>query len=558
MSSAAESQIGFEQLGLANVLKQNTLAVPPNQREYSWTDREVIQILQDFDKAIREGEQPYFLGTIVTIPRPSGILEVVDGQQRLATTAILLASCRDALKGKDEMLVQSLDNEFLSVIDRTRRERIPRLTLNLDDNDFFRARLTGTNNVAPTRLSHRRIDEVFRLCAQQIQRVVAGFDAKDQGDLINTWIDFLQKKALVILLRVPSDANAYRMFETLNDRGLKTSQADLIKNFLFGRADVRLQEVQQKWALMRGALESYGDEDTVVNFLRHALITINGFVRESQVYDVVQTIARTPQTAVTFATTLEVLSTLYVAIHNQDHERWNKYSDATRHAIEVLNLFDIKPMRPLMLAIAARFDPNETERAYRFLLALSVRLVIAASTRSGSVEIPLAAAALNVYQQKIKDTAEIKKSLGEVAVSDEQFRQAFATANVSKAVLARYYLRSLEQVAQGVADPYFIPNADRQVINLEHVFPREPEGKWPQFDDQTGPLYVKRLGNLALMRATDNSELKSEPFEDKKKTFAASPYVLTSQIAEAASWGPKEIETRQKTLADLAVKAWPI
>src|SRR6185312_5504000 len=101
MSSAAESQIGFEQLGLANVLKQNTLAVPPNQREYSWTDREVIQILQDFDKAIREGEQPYFLGTIVTIPRPSGILEVVDGQQRLATTAILLASCRDALKGKD-------------------------------------------------------------------------------------------------------------------------------------------------------------------------------------------------------------------------------------------------------------------------------------------------------------------------------------------------------------------------------------------------------------------------------------------------------------------------
>jgi hypothetical protein len=554
----AEAQIGFEQLGLANVLKQNTLAVPPNQREYSWTDREVTQLLQDVAKSLADGEQAYFLGTVVTIPRPSGLLEVVDGQQRLATTAILLASFRDALRGKDDMLVQSLDNEFLSVIDRTRRERIPRLTLNLDDNDFFKAKLTGVADVPATRLSHQRIDEAFKLCAAQVRRITAGFDPKDQGDIINNWIDFLQKKALVILLRVPSDANAYKMFETLNDRGLKTSQADLIKNYLFGRADGRLSEVQQKWALMRGALESYGDEDTVVNFLRHALITINGFVRESQVYDVVQNIARAPQAAVTFAATLEVLSTLYVAIHNPEHERWNKYSDATRHAIEVLNLFDIKPMRPLMLALAARFEPNEAEKAFRFLLALSVRLLIAASTRSGSVEIPLAAAALKVYQQEITDTTALKKALGDVLVSDEQFRQSFETSTVSKAVLARYYLRSLEQVAQGVADPYFIPNADRQTINLEHVFPREPEGNWPQFDDQTGPIYLKRIGNLALMRATENSDLKSETFDEKKKAFAGSPYVLTSQIAEAASWGPKEIEGRQKTLADLAIKAWPL
>lgn len=226
----------------------------------------------------------------------------------------------------------------------------------------------------------------------------------------------------MILLRVPSDANAYKMFETLNDRRLKTSQADLIKNFLFGRSDIRLPELQQKWALMRGALESYGDEDTVVNFLRHALIAINGFVREAQVYDVVQNIARTPQTAVTFTTTLEVLSGLYVAIHNSDHEQWNRHSDATRHAIEVLNLSDIKPMRPLMLSIAARFERNDVEEAYCYLLALSVRLLIAASTRSGSVEVPLAAAALMVYQQEITNAAGIKRSLNDIAVSDEQFR----------------------------------------------------------------------------------------------------------------------------------------
>lgn len=113
-------------------------------------------------------------------------------------------------------------------------------------------------------------------------------------------------------------------------------------------------------------------------------------------------------------------------------------------------------------------------------------------------------------------------------------------------------------MAQSVPAPYFIPNTDRQVINLEHVLPRGLEGNWPQFDNQTASLCVTRIGNLVLMRATDNSDLQSDSFDEKKKVFADSPYVLTSQVAEAASSGPKEIEARQKTLAELAVKAWSL
>src|SRR3972149_733483 len=98
----AETEIGFAQLGLASVLKQNQLVVPPNQREYSWTVKEVRTLLQDFAKAISDGDTgSYFLGTIVTIPRVGGALEVVDGQQRLATTAIMLSSIRDYLRSRD-------------------------------------------------------------------------------------------------------------------------------------------------------------------------------------------------------------------------------------------------------------------------------------------------------------------------------------------------------------------------------------------------------------------------------------------------------------------------
>ena len=78
----SKNQIGFDQTGLGSVLKHHRLEVPPNQREYAWTDVQVTRLLQDFALAVNEGD--YFLGTIVTIPRRDGTLEVVDGQQRLA------------------------------------------------------------------------------------------------------------------------------------------------------------------------------------------------------------------------------------------------------------------------------------------------------------------------------------------------------------------------------------------------------------------------------------------------------------------------------------------
>ena len=72
MTTNNEHQIMFEQIGLASILKQNHLKVPPNQRNYTWDEKRVKQLFQDLARTIDEGD--YFLGTIVTIPRENGIL----------------------------------------------------------------------------------------------------------------------------------------------------------------------------------------------------------------------------------------------------------------------------------------------------------------------------------------------------------------------------------------------------------------------------------------------------------------------------------------------------
>jgi Protein of unknown function (DUF1524) len=104
-------------------------------------------------------------------------------------------------------------------------------------------------------------------------------------------------------------------------------------------------------------------------------------------------------------------------------------------------------------------------------------------------------------------------------------------------------------------EPWHIPNEDRSVINLEHVLPEKPEGNWPQFSAEEVKIYYRRIGNLVLLRASDDSTLKSAGFSEKKSIFKNSPYELTKQIASCDNWRADEIVALQKTLAELAVRA---
>lgn len=61
-----------------------------------------------------------------------------------------------------------------------------------------------------------------------------------------------------------------------------------------------------------------------------------------------------------------------------------------------------------------------------------------------------------------------------------------------------------------------------------------------------------------MLRASENSNLRSEGFATKQPIFAGSPYILTQQIAQAANWTKNEIAERQKVLAEFAVLAWAL
>ena len=554
-----DSEIGFAQLGLGSVLKQYNLAVPPNQREYAWTEKEVEALFQDLEKEISSKRQSYFLGTLVTIPRTLGQLEVVDGQQRLATAAILLSAIRNHLQEIEQEMAGSIQTDFLYAFNRDTRDHDPKLRLNVDDNDYFIRRLVQPGQpLESTRPSHELLAEAFSKAERQVEKIVSGLEPRDHGDALNRWVSFLEYQATVILLRVPNSSNAYRMFETLNDRGIKVSQSDLVKNYLFGEAGDRFNEVQQRWAYMRGALESMEEEDTTITFLRHSLTTMYEFVREADVYDLVASRVSGPLDAVRFSGQLETLANTLVATENPEHERWNQYGESTRGALEILNLFSISPMRPLLLAIAQKFTEKEAETGFAFCVGLSVRLMIGNRTRTGTVEQGLASAANKVYKGEIAAYKQLRLQLMNITPTDGEFTAAFTAATVTNRKLARYYLRSLEMAHKSEKEPWLVPNANANVINLEHVLPTKPGNAWPNFSNDELRLYRNRIGNLTLLQATKNSGLQSADFETKKKVYSDSPYEITNMISKQKEWSKTQIDSRQAYLASLALKAWKV
>lgn len=558
----ARGRIEFALLGMGEALNRGRYAVPLNQREYAWDETQVGALVSDFNDALGKNKSAYFLGTVVLTRGTEGVPEVADGQQRLATATIFLAAIRDWFHLNNEPEhANSIETEFLRKFDREARDYVPRLTLNVQDNEYFRRRvLSRPDSPERSYKSEGRSNDRINEAAQYIERFLSsrlkGLSKEHKASYLNNWVDFIEKTAQVIVLTVPEESDAFIIFETLNARALPTNQADLIKNYLFSQAKDRLNEAQQKWALMTGALETLEDEEITLIYLRNLLSSIYGLTRRREVFERVKGHVAGRSQALAFLDTLAEYATDYVAILTPDAPKWSAYSPSVGHSIRAMNVLGVAQIRPLMLAVARHFSVREGEKAFRMFVGWSVRFLVAGGGRGGVLEEAYAEQAKEVSEGNITTAAKLAHAMLPYVPTDAEFEAAFASVSVSKTSLARYYLRALELKVKGEPEPEWVPNEDK-VINLEHIVPAEPGKQWKHIKPELVSTIYKRLGNMVLLQASKNNAIGNKPPAVKLPVLKASPYLLTKMVGEKNTWGVKEIDERQKALAKLAVKTWP-
>ena len=281
-----------------------------------------------------------------------------------------------------------------------------------------------------------------------------------------------------------------------------------------------------------------------------------GHVREREVLQVVKEKVSAKQQAIEFLDALAEGANEYVAIQTPSHPKWNTYHPDIREHFRTSLFLDVSPLRPIALAVSRRFNHKQTELAFRQLVFWSVRYLVA-GIRSGRVVEPIHDLAQEVSTGQVVTASALADRITGILLTDAAFQRAFSDIRVTKSALARYYLRTLEFKVQGNATPEFVPN-ENIVINLEHILPEHPGEGWPDLDRAVGQLYLKRLGNLVLLRAQANSVIGNAPFEEKRATLAESTFLLTQEAAQQPTWGPTEITNRQERLAGLALQVWPL
>ena len=574
-----KSDIGFSLVAIGNQLKNFRFVVPRYQRSYAWKKENVEDLYKDIYSALNASQNEYFLGSIV-VSEDENYFEVIDGQQRLATISILIAAIRDYYRNKNDVeSVSDIEKNYLFNRDFETKEKLPRLELGKSDNDFFQKfviqsednRALDSYQYKPKE-SQEKIKVALQIAGEFVETIIK--PSQNPHAVLSKLLKYIEESVKVIRVDVPDYANAFTIFETLNARGLDLTESDLIKNHLFSTAKDRIDEVENKWVSMTATIETVEKEQEVVSFIKYFYASKYEAVRKKELYKGIKDKTDNKQKAVDFAGALEENAKRYVAILNSDDNFWNDFNNRTlvKSYVQTLNEFGIIHSRPLLLAILEHFNKTEIEKSLKLLVSWSVRFLISGSVSSGTFEAQFSQKAIDVrngfHLNKNKQSVPVKSAndlslIMDIVPSDVEFEEKFSSdGRITTSKFARYILRVLEREKQNVKEPEKVINADESDVNLEHVLPQNPSPNWGNLTDEEASVYYSKIGNLALLQKTPNSKIGNLKPSDKEPVLSKSEILLTRMIGDeiqsSKNWGIKEIQKRQKELANLAVKAWSL
>ncbi|MBA4501695.1 DUF262 domain-containing protein [Marinobacterium marinum] len=557
MSQIQKLNINLE--GIGGVLKSRRFRVPAYQRSYAWEVDHVEALLNDIKEAIDNKEREYFLGSVVVTSADNGRYEVVDGQQRLTTISLVIAAIKEIFqRDEDHEVVVSVKSDFLANTDRRTKEREPKLILNEVDNEIYQDLIESFGDVDEKKVrrqSHKRLLSAAKHCEKYLTDLC--IMSKDSEEELHSWLDYIETSLKVIVVTAPDDSNAFVIFETLNDRGLELAISDLVKNYLFHKSGEKIEETKNRWLSMVSTLESASDDPLTVTYIRHFTMARYGLVREKDLFSLLKTKITSKRGSLKFSTELADTVRIYTALLNTDHEYWNDFSNDVAYSVSTFNLLGMTQIRPLLLALLDKFPAKKVSEAFKKLVSAAVRYQMVGGVGGGTLERVYADTAKAVTEERIKTPSDVIQAFKSVP-SDSAFLSAFSIASISKQKIARYYLRELE-IAQAGSNAETIPNYDTNSVNLEHVLPLTPDPIWENaFTQDEMRSYQRRIGNLAIMASKLNSTIGNGCFEDKKEHYTDSTFKFTKMISANNGWNKDAIDSRQRQMAEVAVKHWSL
>ncbi|WP_172386812.1 DUF262 domain-containing protein [Streptomyces sp. MNP-20] len=548
--------------------------VPLYQRTYSWSEKQLAQLWNDIleqAELVDSGTSAstHFLGSVVLAPSPQNEATfprwlVVDGQQRLTTLSLALTAIRDHIADEKPDEAERIGEEYL-INKRKQGDEYFRLLPTQADRPQFAAHVRGL----PT--EHGAGDRVASAYRFFRRKLVEVDDATGTQDVLHIEQAITSRLSLVVVTAERGD-NVHRIFESLNNTGLKLSQADLLRNYLFMRLPHRGERIYETyWLPLQASLSN--DELEQLMWLQ-LVLDGDDRVRRQDLYAAQQKRfehgepgeERTEDDIEAYIKELYRRSAHFRKVLHPTEEG----APAVRDHLRRLHDWQAVVTYPALMLLLDRrargeLDDDETARALSYVESFLVRRTVCRVPTNNLNRIFQAVPAQLPRDLPVADglrrllSADNRQWPGDdelrEKVRSEPFYQ-YGRPNQRKLVLQR-----LEESFDHPEPVDF----DTAQLTIEHVMPQSPGDAWLQLlkaDAAAGEspedLHARlqhTLGNLTLTSV--NAELSNHPFERKQSLLHGSHLEMNRRIADTARWGATEILARADDLADRAILLWP-
>jgi hypothetical protein len=566
--------------------------IPRYQRNYSWTDEEVSELMTDLTEAWKKfPNEAYLLGQIIVCPASEPLTtidnssqwDLIDGQQRCTTLYLFILIAAHYLRDyAPENLSRSARRaiadrtSMLSIVDsHDDTVEHPRIRVAANGQSVILDLLNGQETTAPQGPTQQNI----LAAAEEIEATLLKLSVPEGSTLydeIKSFYDFVLSHVFVVRLSLENNAHALRVFQKVNNRGLELDDADLIKNFLFQKVtDDEYPRMSEMWEQATNLLfDARLKRVKSMEFLMKALIGIQtgNSIPTGNLYSEWEKLLDSKDEVKALAERLPESARFLQRI---------SYGKLPNSAVDTdisTGIYSQKFIQPFEILLAGC---HLDEGSYKVLLQMvedRTMMSYWANEPSQTLERVIHPWAKRVMELDANPTLEAVKNTGSGIFNE------FSFAELSQRAFQGIQKLNYEISAQSARMRYILARVNRRIqselhvagydlsilmqttrgenrgYDLDHIFPKSArhEQLWVQDAELNESLgnasrYSKKIhsiGNLTLLHPRDNREQSDAlPWEETKLTnFASSELLVNRLLAPSRLWANQQDSVYQRSI----------
>lgn len=611
---------------LNDIFVQRLLRIPDYQRGYAWREHQLEDFWEDLLQL--DEKRVHYTGVITLEPVDEKIWSrwdndvwliegvgyrpfyVVDGQQRLTTSMVLLQAIIESVDSDTQLNYQSISNIKKKYIlfpadDGQRRSFIFGYEKDNPSDEFLKTRIFGIHSHS-NQHQETLYTQNLLFAKNYFKDKLSALDVEEIAKLYKK----VTQKFKFNLYEIDEEIDVFVTFETMNNRGKPLTNLELLKNRLIylstlftehaGREVLR-KKINDAWKTMYEYLGKNPDAPLSDNlFLRNhwtmyfkysrqkgddyiKFLLDEKFTSKNITHPTKESDRLTVDEVDEYVTSLQQSIRAWFYIHNPYFPMPEYKDDNNKLLLDRLHRLSFRAFRPLLLAAFVSEQPIEkinslltaAERYNFTLFTLSQRRANTGDTEffsmardllTGSINLDEVIFAIEGWITKYYDP---KRFMAHIAEKYELGLEGFYRWDGLRYFLFEHeqWLRSRGKQHSDKLSWKTLTASKRDSVTVEHILPQTPTNdywtaRFGHFSKEQLSLLSHSVGNLVPLSRAKNASLQNDSFDLKKNNGSGVGYYNGSasenEVALNTEWLPTTILSRGLALLDFMEERWGI